>query len=237
MSFVKYFDCSLADLHVDMQELYLLMGYGNHTPDAGILDLINEMLLELHGICKPHYGYVHTTGEIVDKEHIQVGDVVFNPGKIITSVMREATSFVVFTATIGPAFDEWCHQLRKEGDMVKPFVADALGSVLAEATASRLMMQLADDMEAQGLYISNSYSPGYCDWFLLEQKKLFSLIPDNVTGITLTDSCLMLPIKSVSGIVGIGEQMKKRAYSCEICRMITCVKNKKKQSAEMAVNN
>mgnify|MGYP002480792993 FL=1 len=61
----------------------------------------------------------------------------------------------------------------------------------------------------------------------MEQKKLFELFPENITGVHLTDSCLMLPIKSVSGIVAIGPEVKKRAYSCNICKMITCVRNRK----------
>jgi hypothetical protein len=46
-----------------------------------------------------------------------------------------------------------------------------------------------------------------------EQHKLFSLLPPGICGITLSDSALMHPIKSVSGITGIGKHCKQKGIS------------------------
>ncbi len=229
MKNIRFFDCSLSDLHIDYQELYILMGYGNHTPQPEIIKIIDKMLVELPEYCHPHYGYILQEAKIIDKEHLQIGQTFFNPGKIITSAMRKAEQIAVFTATLGSGFDEWNHKLRQKGDMLHPFIADALGSVLAEATASLLMQQLEKEVSGANLKITNNYSPGYCDWLLIEQKKIFSLFPDDIAGIRLTDSCLMLPVKSISGIIGIGKEVKKQLYGCDICKMTTCIKNKKQK--------
>lgn len=230
MESLNYFDCRLSDLQLDMQELYLLMGYGDHIPEKEILDMIGGMISDLDTRCTTRCGYILQKGEIVDKEHVKVGETILHPGRIITHAMKEADYYAIFTATAGSGFEDYCHKLKEEDDMVKNFIADALGSVIADATVTWLMHKLEKQAMAQGMKISNNYSPGYCDWLLIDQRKLFSIFPENISGISLTDSCLMLPVKSVSGIVAVGKEVKKRPYGCDICKMVTCIKNKKKQS-------
>ena len=102
-------------------------------------------------------------------------------------------------------------------------ITDALGSLTVENAMDKIQSRLADDMLADGLHISNRYSPGYCNWPLREQKTLFELIGNNPTGITLSDSCLMYPTKSVSGIIGIGPRMRRLEYGCPACDNKGCV--------------
>lgn len=231
METMRFIDKPLNEIPVDINEVFILMGYGEHTPPQDIIDMINEMLDELQSICIPHYGYRLFEGEEIDREHLRVSNIILNPGRIITSAMREVEQYAIFTSTVGQGFDKWFKQLKDEDDIVRTFIANTLGSVLAESTVSVLMKELEEAAAAEGLRITNNYSPGYCDWVLIEQKKIFSLFPDEITGIKLTDSCLMLPIKSVSGIIGVGANAKKRPYGCAICNMTSCIKNMKKQKA------
>ncbi len=224
----KSTSCPFSTLLVDMKELYLLMGYGNQEPDSDIQNMIMEILEELKEISTPEYGYTILHGGRKDKSHLRAGETIFSTGYIITSALREADYFAVFAATIGEGFDKYIHFLQEKDDMVKAFIANSLGSVLVEACISIMMKELEKKMNPEGIQISYNYSPGYCDWALTEQEKIFAFFHPGFCGIKLTSSFLMLPIKSVSGIIGIGENVRKRAYSCEICSMATCIKNKKK---------
>jgi len=221
---------SFGDLKIDRNELYLLMGYGNQVPDKRYLDLIDRMLDELSHCCTPEFGYVVHSGKWLDKDHLQVSETILKPGKIITASLREADHIAVFVATVGKGFDQWNRKIQQGDDMVSAFFADSLGSVLAEACVAVMKECIERKINELGLFISNCYSPGYCEWSLVEQKKLFSFFPEQFCGVTLTESCLMVPIKSVSGIVGIGKNVKKRLYSCDVCTMTTCVKNRKKHA-------
>ncbi|NSW95142.1 MAG: methionine synthase, partial [Bacteroidales bacterium] len=86
---------------------------------------------------------------------------------------------------------------------------------------------MQEDLErrlaAEGLNITNRFSPGYCGWDVAEQHKLFSLLPGNFCKIRLTESALMDPIKSVSGIIGAGLHVKRRPYTCNFCDMKDCI--------------
>lgn len=229
METIRFFDGTLYELTPDMQEIYSLMGYGNHTPDERILQIIREVLNDLQNQVTLRYGYVLVDGKVSGKGQLKLGNIDFSPGLIITHAMKDADHYALFTVTVGKGFDDYVMKLKMEDDMLRVFVADSIGSILAESTVSLLMDVLRREAEKKGLKISNNYSPGYCSWHLSEQMKLFQFFPEGVTGIHLTDSCLMLPVKSVSGIVAIGKDVKKRPYGCDICNMYSCIKNKKKQ--------
>lgn len=229
MNTIEFFDCAFTDLSLDMREVYLLMGYGSHTPDDKIQSLIQEMTDELRHRITPRVGYIWVEGRVIGSRKLLLANQQFNPGAIIAHAMKGAEKYAVFTATLGQEFDHFIRKLKADDDILRIFIADALGSVLAESAASLLMKHLEMMAEERGMHISNNYSPGYCDWLLVEQKQLFSLFPEGITGITLTNSCLMLPVKSVSGIVALGKEVKRREYGCEICKMVSCIKNKKKQ--------
>lgn len=225
-----YFDCKFEDLTYDLKEVYQLMGYGEYEPSEFVQSTINEILVDLKRVMTPRYGYVLVDGSVIDSEHIVVGGIEFAPGKIITHAMKNADYYALFTVTIGKGFDDYCRKYKEDDDMLRAFITDALGSILAEAVVARLVDHLKNESESNGLHISNNYSPGYCNWKLVEQRKLFHFFPKEQSGISLTDSCLMLPVKSVSGIIAIGKNVKKHPYGCAICNMKSCIMNKKKRT-------
>ena len=59
--------------------------------------------------------------------------------------------------------------------------------------------------------------------------KLFPLFPSaEPCGIRLTDSSLMLPIKSVSGVIGLGDGVRKLEYTCGLCTYDKCYRRKQR---------
>lgn len=221
-------EVAFSDLKIDPRELYFLMGYGDSIPDKPYLDMIDGMWDELASYCTPEYGYVIHPGSRLDNHFLRIAETTLCTGIIITASLREADYFAVFVATLGKGFELWKRTVKSENDMVRTFFADSIGSILAEACVVCMQERMEQEMAVHGFGVSNSYSPGYCDWRLMEQRKLFSFFPAQFCGVTLTESCLMIPIKSISGIIGIGKNVKKRHYSCEICTMTNCVKNRNK---------
>ena len=105
----------------------------------------------------------------------------------------------------------------ENGDMIQGYILDTIGSVAVEKAMDVIQQKLAETESRKGRKITNRFSPGYCDWDIGAQRQLFSLLPKNFCGIKLMESALMLPIKSVSGIIGIGEKVKYLDYPCKIC--------------------
>ena len=154
MNTLDFYDVNYDELLLDKKEIYLLMGYDDYAVDSRVTELVDQVLNEVTGLVTPRCGYVLRQGEVEGKECLRIGDVRFNPGRIITFAMKDASFYAFFTATIGNQYDEYCKILKKNDNILLVFIADIIGSILAEATVSWLMNKLAEITEAEGLIIT-----------------------------------------------------------------------------------
>lgn len=209
-----------------MDDIHLSLGYGGACPPDDIQSMVKAMIETISKVCHPSFCYTIKDNVTIGRSGIIVDDVNFRTGKVISSYLDKAEAIAFFIATAGLEFENWLKDLHKQGDVWNMFLADAIGSEIAEATTRAVSDELEKEAKLNRLNISNSYSPGYCGWTVKEQQKLFSLLPSEPCGVKLTDSSLMLPIKSVSGIIGLGSQLEKKVYGCDICNMKTCYKKR-----------
>lgn len=223
-------ELSFADLSVPLSELYEAMGYADAVPDEAVEKEVRGVLGRVEAVTSPRFCFFISGGELDEsKDSLSVGDTCFSIGKIITRQLRGSESFAFFAATAGTGFERFQHTLQQEGDMVKVYIADAIGSVIAEKTADCMEIALDEYIRDRGWRHTNRFSPGYCGWHVSEQKKLFPLFPSaEPCGIRLTDSSLMLPIKSVSGVIGLGDGVRKLEYTCGLCTYDKCYRRKRR---------
>ena len=173
-------------------------------------------------------GYILKDNEPVDVKQgeIRVEDTILKVGSQIASYLKEATRTAFFLCTAGEYFTKKTTELNDSGDIMEAFILDAVGSLTVENAMNQIQESLSEALKPENLKISNRYSPGYCNWHLSDQKHLFDLIGQNPTGVNINSSCLMTPRKSVSGVIGIGEHVKRREYGCKICRNVDCIYRK-----------
>lgn len=219
----RQIDIDYKDLTIDRQEIYRTMGYGESMPDSEILAMLDEVLAKTQRICKPRLIYRICNGEVISPLYIKIGGVNFRPGKIITDSLSGAELFCLFVVTVGREFEEFRHSYKETGDTVREFIADSVGSVLAEACVAKLDRLLDCDLNIPHTL---PYSPGYCGWKITEQHLLFGMLPNQPCGVELTESSLMYPIKSISGVFGIGSRVERKPYGCAICRNTSCYKRR-----------
>jgi len=117
--------------------------------------------------------------------------------------MKDCSEIICFVATVGPRPDEEINRLTAQGDLSEAYVLDAICSAAIENMAVQFAMKLEEDLKETYRSVTWHYSPGTCDWDVAEQKILFELIDAAAIGVHLTDSCLMIPRKSLSGVFGI----------------------------------
>lgn len=198
-------------------DVYEQMGYHGAEPDADTQRETLAVISEVRQWLRPQFCY------IVVREL-----PAFDMGKIIIRQLRGSEVYTLFVCTSGLAFENYQQQLKQQGDMVRVFIADALGSVIAEKCADQMELHLQESIDKLGWHHTNRFSPGYCGWHVSQQQLLFPLFEGHTCGVTLTDSSLMLPIKSVSGIMGLGKEVRKLDYTCGLCDFKQCYKRKKK---------
>lgn len=230
-SFIHYRP-DVKDLEITPDEVLDILQQKDRSPDNPVVSETLEIFEMLPDIVEMRGGYVvFDDMELFRQEgKIRINKVMLHPHRKITGYMKDAEKIAVFISTAGDGFTRFTEKYNKEGEYLKSYIVDIFGSFIAEKTIDYIQKNLENEMQDFGLHISNRYSPGYCNWEVKDQKQLFDLLPDNECNILLTDSCLMLPIKSVSGIIGIGPDIKKKSYACEICENKTCVYRKNKSS-------
>lgn len=221
------------DLDISDKDIFIQMGYGDALPGDDVMAEIAEMRFRIRSFLRPRFCFTSPMAGSLDTEKkiLHAGGFSFSVGRIITAQLRGAEGYAFFVATSGVEFEAMQRRLEEEGDMVKVFVADAFGSVIAEKTADIMERWLQVYINGRGWRHTNRFSPGYCGWHVSEQQQLFRLFDaEEPCGVRLTDSSLMIPIKSVSGVIGLGEKVRKLEYTCGLCDYAKCYKRRKRRS-------
>lgn len=210
------------------------MGYMPGTAPEPVTILTGEVSEELRplGDVRAEYRLLENVKFCPEDKTIEVEGVVFGVKPIIFRQIKDAEEVALFICTAGPEIGERSRRSMKEGDLLRGYVYDVIGSEVVENAVDRMQEELRMRMAAMGKGITNRFSPGYCSWDVAEQHKLFSFFRDNFCGITLTESALMNPVKSVSGIIGIGKDVRYAPYQCNLCEDKNCLYRNRKSKVE-----
>lgn len=144
----------------------------------------------------------------------------------IARALKDCEAVVCFVGTIGAEVDEEINRLTSKNKLSDAFVVDAAGSAGAEQMVEAFHKGMEKVFRSQGKGVTLRFSPGYCDWAVKEQAKLFSLLDTDLIGVELSESSLMNPRKSVSGVFGLTStpsSVSTRYNPCAHCGKKDCV--------------
>ena len=120
--------------------------------------------------------------------------------------------------TLGPGVDALIKRCELT-DMPLVPVLQACAAVYTEEQADAAQEDIRTYARDRNLYLRPRYSPGYGDFPLSCQRFLFEALQvSKKIGITLTESCLMLPMKSITGVVGLSPDPSL----CHVGRCMAC---------------
>jgi hypothetical protein len=133
------------------------------------------------------------------------GEADNDPHTPLDEVVPRADRLALFAVTLGPAVSEAVTTRFADRDLALGWMLDAAASLAADAAADMFAEDFAaacrrGDEELAVL----PYSPGYCGWAVSGQRRLFARLRPEEVGITLGTSCVMEPLKSVSGVLVAG---------------------------------
>lgn len=126
-------------------------------------------------------------------------------GSSVAKHMDGAVACAVLAVTVGMDVDRELKRLSAI-DAVASVIFDAAATVAAEEAAAACQKSIIADAAERGLYANARFSPGYGDLPLDVQPVLLASVDaQRRLGITLTDTLLMVPTKSITAIMGIFE--------------------------------
>jgi hypothetical protein len=180
-------------------------------------DLLDELLQTAKEIIKPKAAfktaYLYEKGE----DTVQVDDVLFK-SRILRVNLEEVGRVFPYIVTCGEEFDRVS---QSTGDMLRKYYLDEMANIVLGLAQEYLIGLLG---EKYSLGKTSRMNPGSLrDWPLEQQRPLFALFGEDQIreslGVKLTSTFLMIPVKSVSGIIF---QSEKSFKSCQLCPREDC---------------
>ncbi len=200
----------------DKNEVLRYLGYRGKPADAKTLECIDSCIAELEANTSP-------------RSLSRIFPVVLEPGTVTVGGLqiksldlrrhidgcREAA---VFAATLGPQADLLLRRYSKI-DMSRTVILQACAAAMVESYCDECNEALSKEAALRGLYLRPRYSPGYGDFSITHQPDLLAMLDcQKKIGLTVTDSFMLAPSKSVTAIIGLTSEQK----SCHIAKCMDC---------------
>ena len=213
-------------IEIDKKEVIRYLGYrGIGEPDEKLNNLIDECIKELQEKATPRSVYKtfpinhHVTMENVSDDAIEFAGITVSSGNLLKN-LKGCSEIVMLAVTIGPAPDMLVRRSEVR-DIMKAYTYQAAGAAMVEAWCDEINNKIVEEAKARELYARPRFSPGYGD-FPLEVQKDFERILEmpKTIGVTLSESLLMTPTKSVTAVIGLSDiDMACHKGGCEECTM------------------
>jgi len=167
-------------------------------------------------------------------QRLELGGAGYLAGPLVSTQLHRAQFVVVAICTVGPALEAAASKRLYE-DPAMGVAIDAVGTAGVDLLATAVCERLGDEAEGHGLGATTPFSPGQVGWPLASgQAQLFGLVDASSIGVRLTEGYMMMPRKSSSLVVGIGEGLEHPGDPCDYCSMATTCRYRLRRSPQDA---
>lgn len=220
----RSYNIDLNEIQLKAENVEQAMHHDPDNPTGPFSELIREAIDEVEAYCEIKGGFVIVDNPQFIKEGrlIKLADQEIHPKQIVYGFLSKSEAVAVFTCTAGKV-GEWSKELMAQGDLLKGYAVDVVGNEIVERAMDVIEARLKEEISNRDYSITTRYSPGYCNWDVREQHKIFSFFPQKFCGVNLMPSGLMKPMKTISGIIGLGRNVKAKGYSCSACEDEICI--------------
>lgn len=212
------------DIRVEPDEVLRMMGCGKDArlrPDHRAL--VERLIEESQPAISARGAYVVYPVRSMTDSELLLADSPAIRGPI-AGFLKPARRVAAFIVTVGDDVERMADQRLRSGARLEGYVLNAIGSAAADAAVDALadVIYFEDAQPEEAL--TPPFSPGYCGLPLDAQISLFAMVDSRPIGVRLLPTMIMQPLKSVSGLIGIGEshQIEAHGVPCQWCDLTTC---------------
>ncbi|MBQ3008694.1 MAG: hypothetical protein IJD80_03800 [Oscillospiraceae bacterium] len=206
------------DFDIDKREVLRYAGHKNGDLPKGLDRLTDEIIRGCKDSLMPKNVVRRYRIEMVENG-VMLSDIGFMlQGNDIKKHLEGCDECYVMCATVGTGADGFIRTMLAM-DTVRGMLADAAATAAVESYCDMLETRLRNQLKAENRFLTWRYSPGYGDFPFIQQPDILSLLQaDKYTGVTCNESCIMIPSKSVTAIMGIASvKPVDRRSKCESC--------------------
>jgi hypothetical protein len=233
----KCFRLNVDDVTPTATEVLESQGMAGRANLPARISSLLDSALELFGELAEPQGLLEEI-PIADFEAIYNGNGMNSPEGPVPIIVPQADALALFAATLGSSLIAKSSELFAKGGPALGFMLDAVNSSGAERLGrlmGRQFLGLLPESRNKGLKVQY-YSPGHCGWHISGQEKLFQALHPEEIGITLSASWAMRPVKSISGVLVVGDMKIHRFQPifsfCKQCKEHKCVQRLKVLESE-----
>jgi hypothetical protein len=178
--------------------------------DKSMLKRFSIMAEDALSIAEPAAAYGKAPVDRAEEHEIVIGGISMKSG-ILRENIGESTHVFPFITTCGTSINEWAQGYT---GILEQFWANAFKQAALQDAVSMVHHHLESSFNPGRVGMMNPGS--LTDWPLVEQGKLFRLLESAAgeIGVTLTESCMLNPVQSVSGIIFPSET---GFLNCQLC--------------------
>ncbi|MBM7855460.1 hypothetical protein JOC37_001855 [Desulfohalotomaculum tongense] len=214
-------------MHIDKNEVLRYLGYkpGQTNLSSSMLEKVDYYISLGITLLEPDSTYRIFNRVKINAAGVELpeADLVL-PGRNIVSHLQHCGKVCIVAATIGPRLEHKVTELFNRGEYAGSTILDAVGSDAVEKVADQLQEKLKALAAKQGYRITWRFCSGYGDLPLSTNQKLAAAVDAGRIGITVTETCMLLPQKSIIGIVGfnVKETGTRLTNKCAYCSATDC---------------
>ena len=204
-------------MDISRKEILRDLGYRGKPADEIVTNSIESCLAELLRVTSPKciYQIIPVT---FGENHIVTIVSISIQSKNLSQNINGCKEAALFAATLGAQTDLLIQKYNKL-DMSKAVILQACAATVIEAYCDEQQDFMKEEAGKQGLYLRPRFSPGYGDFPLTYQKDLLGVLNcQKRIGLTVMDSLILAPSKSVTAVIGLTEE----STTCHIARCMTC---------------
>ena len=184
---------------ISKERVFRLLGKKDKGVSARLSRKIDKQIAGLEKMIRPQV--LFTTKKI---QKIEGGTLTLEGGiKLksakISKTLKKCDRVTFFLATIGEQVDDVINTSMSKKKLSDAYIYDAIGSAAVEATVEGFQNKMDSEVKEKNQRTTLRFSPGYCDWKINEQEKVFSVLENDLIDVDLNESYLMAPRKSISG--------------------------------------
>jgi len=176
------------------------LGYTEKTNLTERVDnLIESCINEAATLFNPKGCYKDLEVKQITEGMVEFEGFVIN-SRDVAALLKNCKKATLFAVTIGFRMEQKITELANKP--AEASILDAIGSETADELAEQANTLLTERAKEEGCTTTMRFSCGYGDWKLEAQQKIISILNAKDIGITLTQSNILIPQKSVTALVG-----------------------------------
>lgn len=206
-------------IEIDIKDVYHYSGIKENN-DKNLQKAVLEIKEEVENAFSPSLCYTKIPLENDCLDFL--GDTINS--KNLQKNLKDCESVYVFAATAGIEIDRIINKYLTLSPS-RAVIAQGAGTAIIEALCDFFCKKIAEEERKNNNYLRPRFSPGYGDFSLEYQKNILDILSARkLAGITLTDSLLMVPVKSVTAVIGVSKKDTSCVLSgCEMCNKKECI--------------